>query len=145
MQFCECCVSLGSYRPILQTVCSHLGLTGSVQAGYDSGLVHPCPANLVTTAQKFLDNPFSCRALLRRCLLACMPRLFSEICAFWWPAWGFQGILRSGASFCLTGKTFDAFHPSGRCGTFCILLKRWRGSILEVVSKVIYCCGRSIW
>ena len=42
-------------------------------------------------------------------------------------AWRFWDILKSKTSFCVTGAGhLTPFHPCGRRGTFCALLKRWQ-------------------
>ena len=91
-----------------------------------------CPANLVTlTAQKFPHLPFSKEVshetvaggplFFRRARFTSAPCSFFE----YRQAWHFRDILRSETSFFVTGVGHRTlFHPRGRRGTFCTLLKR---------------------
>ena len=46
---------------------------------------------------------------------------------FFWQAWCFRGILRSGTWFCVTGAGHRTlFHLCGRCSTLGALLKHWQ-------------------
>ena len=68
-----------------------------------------------------------CPCLFRRARFTRTPHSFFELCPFCVQAWRFWDILKSKTSFCVTGAGhLTPFHPCGRRGTFCALLKRWQ-------------------
>ena len=68
-----------------------------------------------------------CPCLFRRAPFTRTPHSFFELCPFCVQAWRFWDILKSKTSFCVTGAGhLTPFHPCGRRGTFCALLKRWQ-------------------
>ena len=97
-----------------------------LRPGVHSRWCHPCPANLVTiTAQKFLHLPFSKEVSQEPFTRA--PCLFFELCPFFVAGVAFRDILKSETPSSVTGAGHRTrFHPRGRHGAFCMLLKRWQ-------------------
>ena len=109
-----------------------------LRPGVHSRWYHTCSRFWMThTAQKFPHLPFSKdvlhemvagRPLFRRARFTGAPCSFFELCPFRvWQARHFRDVLKSETSFCVTGAGHRAlFHPCGRRGVFCTLLKRWQ-------------------